>query len=124
MELAHRQFLKEHYNNYETAKSGYVRNLDLEIGYAHGFCTETEHGAEGELAFALLMIVQELVTHVCRNVRCVSPEVHSPLARIAAAISPFKCGPANFAHASRSAASTSAISFPNCSGENFVYAES
>jgi hypothetical protein len=31
MELAHRQFLKEHINNYETAKSGYVRNLDLEI---------------------------------------------------------------------------------------------
>jgi len=31
MELGHRQFLKEHYNNYETAKSGYVRNLDLEI---------------------------------------------------------------------------------------------
>jgi hypothetical protein len=31
MELAHRQFLKKHINNYETAKSGYVRNLDLEI---------------------------------------------------------------------------------------------
>jgi hypothetical protein len=31
MELAHRQFLKEHINNYETSKSGYVRNLDLEI---------------------------------------------------------------------------------------------
>jgi hypothetical protein len=31
MELAHRQFLKEHINNYETAKSGYVRNLDLEL---------------------------------------------------------------------------------------------
>ena len=31
MELAHRQFLDEHYNNYETAKSGYVRNLDLSI---------------------------------------------------------------------------------------------
>lgn len=31
MELAHRQFLKENYNNYETAQSGYVRNLDLPI---------------------------------------------------------------------------------------------
>jgi hypothetical protein len=31
MELVHRQFLNEHYNNYETAKSGYVRNLDLSI---------------------------------------------------------------------------------------------
>jgi hypothetical protein len=31
MELTHRQFLKEHYNNYETALSGYVRNLDLNI---------------------------------------------------------------------------------------------
>jgi hypothetical protein len=31
MELEHRQFLKEHYNNYETALSGYVRNLDLNI---------------------------------------------------------------------------------------------
>ena len=41
MELAHRQFLKEHYNNYETAKSGYVRNLDLEImkTYEHIFRT-------------------------------------------------------------------------------------
>lgn len=31
MELEHRQFLKEHYNNYETAKNGYLRNLDLNI---------------------------------------------------------------------------------------------
>lgn len=31
MELEHRKFLKEHYNNYETALSGYVRNLDLSI---------------------------------------------------------------------------------------------
>ena len=31
MELEHREFLKEHYYNYETAKSGYVRNLDLPI---------------------------------------------------------------------------------------------
>lgn len=31
MELEHRQFLKEHYNNYETAKSGFLRNLDLNI---------------------------------------------------------------------------------------------
>ena len=31
MELEHRQYLKEHYNNYETALSGYVRNLDLSI---------------------------------------------------------------------------------------------
>ena len=31
MELEHRQFLKEHYNNYETAKSGYVRDIDLDI---------------------------------------------------------------------------------------------
>ena len=31
MELKDRLYLKEHYNNYETAKSGYLRNLDLEI---------------------------------------------------------------------------------------------
>jgi len=31
MELEHRTFLKEHYINYETALSGYVRNLDLPI---------------------------------------------------------------------------------------------
>jgi hypothetical protein len=31
MELEHREFLKEHYNNYETALSGYVRNLDLPV---------------------------------------------------------------------------------------------
>lgn len=31
MELEHRQFLKEHYNNYDTAKSGFIRNLDLSI---------------------------------------------------------------------------------------------
>lgn len=31
MELEHKEFLKEHYNNYETAQSGYVRNLDLPI---------------------------------------------------------------------------------------------
>lgn len=31
MELEHRAFLKEHYNNYQTALSGYVRNLDLDI---------------------------------------------------------------------------------------------
>lgn len=31
MELEHRQYLKEHYNNYETALSGFLRNLDLSI---------------------------------------------------------------------------------------------
>jgi hypothetical protein len=31
MELEHREFLKEHYINYETVKSGYVRNIDLPI---------------------------------------------------------------------------------------------
>jgi hypothetical protein len=31
MELEHKAFLKEHYINYETALSGYVRNLDLPI---------------------------------------------------------------------------------------------
>ena len=31
MELEHREFLKEHYNNYKTALSGYVRNLDLPV---------------------------------------------------------------------------------------------
>ena len=31
MELKHREFLKEYYYNYETALSGYVRNLDLSI---------------------------------------------------------------------------------------------
>jgi len=31
MELEHRQYLKEHYNNYETAQSGFLRNLDLSI---------------------------------------------------------------------------------------------
>ena len=31
MELVHRQYLKEHYNNYETALSGFLRNLDLSI---------------------------------------------------------------------------------------------
>ncbi len=31
MELEHREFLKENYNNYETALSGYVRNLDLPV---------------------------------------------------------------------------------------------
>ena len=31
MELEHREFLKEHYNNYENALSGYARNLDLPI---------------------------------------------------------------------------------------------
>lgn len=31
MELEHREFLKQHYYNYETAQSGYVRNLDLPI---------------------------------------------------------------------------------------------
>jgi len=31
MELEYRKFLKEHYNNYETALSGYVRNLDLPV---------------------------------------------------------------------------------------------
>jgi hypothetical protein len=31
MELEHRQYLKEHYNNYETAQSGFIRNLDLSI---------------------------------------------------------------------------------------------
>jgi hypothetical protein len=31
MELEHREFLKKHYNNYETALSGYVRNLDLPV---------------------------------------------------------------------------------------------
>lgn len=31
MELEHREFLNKHINNYETAQSGYVRNLDLDI---------------------------------------------------------------------------------------------
>lgn len=31
MELKDRIYLKEHYNNYETAQSGYLRNLDLSI---------------------------------------------------------------------------------------------
>jgi hypothetical protein len=31
MELEHRKFLKEHYNNFETAQSGFLRNLDLNI---------------------------------------------------------------------------------------------
>ena len=31
MELKHREFLKEHYHNYETALSGYLRNLDLPV---------------------------------------------------------------------------------------------
>jgi len=31
MELVDRLYLKEHYNNYETAQSGYLRNLDLSI---------------------------------------------------------------------------------------------
>ena len=31
MELVDRLFLKEHYNNYETSQSGYLRNLDLSV---------------------------------------------------------------------------------------------
>jgi hypothetical protein len=31
MELKDRIYLKEHYNNYETSQSGYLRNLDLSI---------------------------------------------------------------------------------------------
>lgn len=31
MELVDRLYLKEHYNNYETSQSGYLRNLDLSI---------------------------------------------------------------------------------------------
>lgn len=31
MELEHKVFLKENYNNYETAKSGYVRDIDTDI---------------------------------------------------------------------------------------------
>jgi len=31
MELEHRKFLKDNYNNYETAISGYLRNLDLSL---------------------------------------------------------------------------------------------
>lgn len=31
MELEHRKFLKDNYNNYETAQSGYLRNLDLSL---------------------------------------------------------------------------------------------
>jgi hypothetical protein len=31
MELEHKQFLKEHYNNYETALSGYIRDIDNDI---------------------------------------------------------------------------------------------
>jgi hypothetical protein len=31
MELKDRLYLKEHYNNYETSQSGYLRNLDLSI---------------------------------------------------------------------------------------------
>ena len=31
MELADREFLNKHINNYETAQSGFLRNLDLDI---------------------------------------------------------------------------------------------
>jgi hypothetical protein len=31
MELEHREFLNKNINNYETAKSGFLRNLDLSI---------------------------------------------------------------------------------------------
>jgi hypothetical protein len=31
MELTDRLFLQEHYNNYETSQSGYLRNLDLSV---------------------------------------------------------------------------------------------
>ena len=31
MELKHKEFLKEYYHNYETALSGYLRNLDLHV---------------------------------------------------------------------------------------------
>jgi hypothetical protein len=31
MELEHRNFLNQHINNYETAQSGFLRNLDLGI---------------------------------------------------------------------------------------------
>ena len=46
MELEHRQYLKEHYNNYETALSGYVRNLDLSIMkmYEHIYRTYIDKG--------------------------------------------------------------------------------
>jgi hypothetical protein len=29
MELEHKKFLLDNYNNYDTAKNGYLRNLDL-----------------------------------------------------------------------------------------------
>jgi hypothetical protein len=31
MELEHKEFLKEHYNNYETAVSGFIRDIDASI---------------------------------------------------------------------------------------------
>lgn len=31
MELEHREFLKEHYNNYKTAVSGFIRDIDASI---------------------------------------------------------------------------------------------
>jgi len=45
MELIDRQFLKEHYNNFETAKSGFLRNLDLNImkTYEHIYRKYIDH---------------------------------------------------------------------------------
>ena len=46
MELEHRKYLQEHYNNYETAKSGFLRNLDLSIMkmYEHIYRTYIDNG--------------------------------------------------------------------------------
>jgi hypothetical protein len=41
MELEHKKFLIDNYNNYDTAKNGYLRNLDLHTmkTYEHIFRT-------------------------------------------------------------------------------------
>jgi hypothetical protein len=41
MELEHKKFLLDNYNNYDTAKNGYLRNLDLNTmkTYEHIFRT-------------------------------------------------------------------------------------
>ena len=46
MELKHSEFLKEHYYNYETALSGYLRNLDLPVlkMYEHIYRTYIDAG--------------------------------------------------------------------------------
>jgi hypothetical protein len=46
MEIEHREFLKKHYNNYETVQSGYIRNLDGDIFrmYEHIYRTYLDAG--------------------------------------------------------------------------------